>query len=73
MKNPSRVCPGGIQTVIRFLIDFVILTVIGFACGTGKAHVGASYGAARRPNGLAADYALGAMFLSVQRSFERIY
>ena len=70
MKNPSRTYPGGIQTVIRFLIDFVILTVIGFACGTGKAYVGASYGAARRPNGLAANYAFGAVILGVQRSLE---
>ena len=70
MKNPSRTYPGGIQTVIRFLIDFVILTVIGFACGTGKAHVGSSNGAARRPNGLAANYAFGAVILGVQRSLE---
>ena len=73
MKNPSRTYPGGIQTVIRFLIDFVILAVIGLASGAGKAHIGASDGAAGRPNRLAANHAFGAMFLSVQRSFEGIY
>lgn len=73
MKNPSRTYPGGIQTVIRFLIDFVILAVIGLASGAGKAHICAGDGAARSPNGLTTNRALGATLLGVQRSFEGFY
>lgn len=45
------------------LHDLIILTVIGLACGAGKAHICAGNGAACCPDGSAADHAGGPVFL----------
>ena len=73
-KKPSRFpFPGGCALSYSDLYDFIIFAVIGLASGAGKAHICAGDGAARSPNGLTTNRALGATLLGVQRSFEGFY
>lgn len=53
-----------------FLHDFVILAVIRLARCASEAYIDAGDSAARRPNELAANHALGCILFGVQRCLE---